>query len=167
MPRPERIRLGDLLIQAALISQAQLEQALNTQRQSGRRLGRVLVENGWVTEAQIARAVAHQIGAPFVDLSARGVAPEVAALLPELKARRLRALPLEDLRTSVRVAMADPSDLMAYDELARLLRRDVEIAVVAETELMAAIDRAYRGGSAIAGLAKELGSELEIGRAHV
>lgn len=84
----------------------------------------------------------------------------MTALLPEARARRLRALPLEETRGGVRVAMADPSDLMAYDELARLLRREVEIAVVAESQLLAAIDRSYRSGNAIAGLAQELTTEL-------
>ncbi len=84
----------------------------------------------------------------------------MTALLPEARARRLRALPLEETRGGVRVAMADPSDLMAYDELARLLKREVEIAVVAESQLLAAIDRSYRSGNAIAGLAQELTTEL-------
>ena len=162
MPRPERLRLGDLLIRSALISPQQLEQALAAQRQSGRRLGRVLADSGWVSDTQIARAVAQQTGLPFVDLASRSVAPAVAALLPETKARRLRALPLEELHGAVRVAMADPSDLQAYDELSRLLGRDVELAVVTEADLMAAIDRAYRGSEAIAGLARELTSELAI-----
>jgi len=160
MPRPERVRLGDLLIQESLISAEQLQQALTAQRQSGRRLGRVLVDSGWVTEAQIAKSLARQLGMPFVELGGRGVAPELAALLPEVKARRLRALPLDDGPAGLRVAMADPSDLMAYDELTRLLKRDIEVSVAAETQLLAAIDRAYRSGNAIAGLAQELTSQI-------
>ncbi|MBP6318548.1 MAG: type II/IV secretion system protein [Rubrivivax sp.] len=160
MARPERIRLGDLLIQEQLLSAAQLAEALADQKSSGRKLGRIFVDRGWVTEAQIARSLARQLGAPFVDLGTRSIAPEMTALLPEARARRLRALPLEETRGGVRVAMADPSDLMAYDELARLLRREVEIAVVAESQLLAAIDRSYRSGNAIAGLAQELTTEL-------
>ncbi len=160
MARPERIRLGDLLIQEQLLTAAQLTEALADQKTSGRKLGRIFVDRGWVTEVQIARSLARQLGAPFVDLATRSIAPEMTALLPEARARRLRALPLEETRGGVRVAMADPSDLMAYDELARLLKRDVEIAVVAESQLLAAIDRSYRGGNAIAGLAQELTTEL-------
>ena len=160
MARPERIRLGDLLIQEQLLTAAQLDEALADQKSSGRKLGRIFVDRGWVTEAQIARSLARQLGAPFVDLATRSIAPELTALLPEARARRLRALPLEETRGGVRVAMADPSDLMAYDELARLLKREVEIAVVAESQLLAAIDRSYRSGNAIAGLAQELTTEL-------
>ncbi len=160
MARPERIRLGDLLIQESLLTAAQLTEALADQKSSGRKLGRIFVDRGWVTEVQIAKSLARQLGVPFVDLGTRDIAPEMAALLPEARARRLRALPLESTRTGLRVAMADPSDLMAYDELARLMKRDIEIAVAAETQLLLAIDRAYRSGNAIAGLAQELTSEL-------
>ena len=62
MARPERIRLGDLLIQEQLLSAAQLAEALADQKSSGRKLGRIFVDRGWVTEAQIARSLARQLG---------------------------------------------------------------------------------------------------------
>ena len=160
MARPERIRLGDLLVQENLITPDQLSKALASQRTSGRKLGRTIIDNGWVDEVQIAKALAKQLRAPFVDMSKRSVHPEVARLLPETQARRLRALPLEETPFGVRVGMAYPTDLAAYDEVARLLKRDIELAVVAETQLLSAIDRSYRRTEEIAGLAKELGSEL-------
>jgi MSHA biogenesis protein MshE len=161
MARPERIRLGDLLIQEALITAAQLDEALAEQRKTGRKLGRVFVDRQWVTEIQIAKAVARQLRAPFIDLTTRTLRPEVAALLPEMHARRLRALPIEDTPGGpLRLAMADPTDLNAYDEVARLTRRELDLAVVAESHLLAALDRVYRGGDEIAGLARELTSEI-------
>ena len=160
MARPERIRLGDLLVQENLITPAQLAEALAAQRTSGRKLGRTIIDSGWVDEVQIAKALARQLRAPFVDMTSRSVRPEVARLLPESQARRLRALPLEETPTGVRVGMADPTDLAAYDEIARLVKRDIELAVVAESQLLSAIDRSYRRTEEIAGLAKELGSEL-------
>lgn len=160
MARPKRIRLGDLLIEQALLTSAQLEQALATQRVGGRKLGRIIIDAGWANEVQIAKILAHQLRAPFVDLGEHNVRPEVARLLPEAQARRLRALPLAETPSGVRVGMADPSDLAAYDEIVRFLKRDVELAVVAETPLLSAIDRAYHHTEKIAGLAKELGTEL-------
>jgi MSHA biogenesis protein MshE len=160
MARPERIRLGDLLVQENLITQAQLGEALAAQRTSGRKLGRTIIDNGWVDEVQIAKALARQLRAPFVDMSKRSVRPEVARLLPEMQARRLRALPLEETPTGVRVGMADPTDLAAYDEITRLVKREIELAVVAESQLLSAIDRSYHRTEEIAGLAKELGTEL-------
>jgi len=161
MARPQRIRLGDLLIQEALITADQLDAALADQKKTGRKLGRIFVDRQWVTEVQIAKAVAHQLRAPFIDLATRVLKPEVAALLPEVHARRLRALPIEDTPGApLRVAFADPTDLTAYDEVARLTRREVDLAVVAESQLLAALDRVYRGGDEIAGLARELTSEI-------
>ncbi len=165
MARPERIRLGDLLIQEVLISAEQLDEALIEQKKTGRKLGHVFIDRQWVTEVQIAKAVARQLQAPFIDLSTRTLRPEVAALLPEMHARRLRALLIEDSAPgqpvgTLRVAMADPTDLNAYDEIARITRRDIDLAVVAESQLLAALDRAYRGGDEIAGLARELTSEI-------
>ncbi len=160
MARPERIRIGDLLVQEALITSVQLQEALTAQKASGRKLGRLFVDRGWVTETQIAKALARQLRAPFVDLSQRSVRPEVAKLLPEAQARRLRALPIDEGAAGLRVAMADPSDLTAYDEVVRLVRREIEIAVVVESQLLAALDKAYRTGDEIAGLARELTTEL-------
>jgi MSHA biogenesis protein MshE len=161
MARPERIRLGDLLIQEALITDTQLHEALAAQKETGRKLGRVFIERGWVTEVQIARAVARQLRAPYIDLTPRNVRPEVARLLPEVQARRLRALPLEDQGHAVRVAMADPTDLAAYDEVTRLLKREIDLVVVAESALLATLDRAYSAGAdEMAGLARELSGEL-------
>ena len=168
MARPERIRLGDLLIQESLITAGQLDEALADQKKSGRKLGRIFVDRQWVTEVQIAKAVARQLRAPFIDLANRTLRPEVAALLPETHARRLRALPIEDGSMgsngsgsgALRVAMADPTDLNAYDEVARLTRREIDLAVVAESQLLAALDRVYRGGDEIAGLARELTNDI-------
>ena len=169
MARPERIRLGDLLIQEALITADQLGTALADQKASGRKLGRIFIDRQWVTEVQIAKAVARQLRAPFIDLANRTLRPEVAALLPETHARRLRALPIEDSQGSgqpgagappLRVAMADPTDLNAYDEVARLTRREIDLVVVAESQLLAALDRVYRGGDEIAGLARELTNDI-------
>ena len=160
MARPERIRLGDLLIQEALLTAAQLGQALAEQKSSGRKLGRIFIDRQWVTEVQIAKAVARQLSAPFIDLASRTLRPEVARLLPETQARRLRSLPIEDNGGPLRVAMADPTDINAYDEVARLTRREIDLVVVAESQLLAALDRVYRGGDEIAGLARELTSEI-------
>ncbi|HEY4080618.1 MAG TPA: GspE/PulE family protein [Burkholderiaceae bacterium] len=160
MARPERIRLGDLLVQQALLSAEQLSEALTLQKASGRKLGRVFIDKGWVSEQQIAEALARQLRIPFIDLSRRTVRPEVAQLLPEVQARRLRVLPLELTADGLMVGMADPSDIRAYDEMTQLLKHEIELVVVMESQLMSTIDLVYRGGDKIDGLAKALTSEL-------
>ncbi|MEK8029507.1 GspE/PulE family protein [Ideonella sp. DXS29W] len=160
MARPERIRLGDLLIQEQLISSEQLDKALVEQKQSGRKLGRIFIDSGFVTEVQIAKAVARQLRAPFVDLTSRVIRPEIARLLPEGQARRMRALPLEETASGLRVAMADPTDVAAWDELNRLLKREIDLAVAAESQLLAALDRSYHSTEEIAGHAQALQADL-------
>jgi MSHA biogenesis protein MshE len=160
MTRPTKFRLGDLLVQDALISNDQLMEALGEQQKSGRKLGKVLIDKGWLTEAQIARAVARQLHAPYVDLAHFPLRPETAQLLPEAAARRMRAIVLDDTHSGLLVGMADPTDIYAFDEIGRQLKRSIDLAVVTETHLLAALDRAYRSTKEIEGLARELTSEL-------
>ena len=163
MPRPEKVRLGEILLQQGLLTEAQLQEALEAQRKSGRKLGRVFVEKGFVSEDQISTALARQLQVPYVNLKQFVIKPEVAARLPETQARRFRAVVLEDGESFYRVAMADPTDLFAYDEVARFLKRDIQLAVVNESLLLQTIDRVYRRTEQISGLAQELGQELSEG----
>ena len=160
MARPEKIRLGDLLVRQEVITDDQLKLALDQQKKSGRKLGRVLIENGYVTEEGLSQALARQLGIPFVQLKFFDLKPNVVALLPEAQARRFRALVLESTGEKIRVGMADPTDLFAYDELTRVLKRDIDLAAVTEGELLTAFDRIYRRTGEITGFAKELTAEL-------
>ena len=142
MPRPEKVRLGEILLQQGLLTEQQLQDALAEQKRSGRKLGRVFVEKGFVSEEQISTALAKQLQVPYVNLKHFTVKPEVAMRLPETQARRFRALVLEDAGAFYRVAMADPTDLFAYDEVSRSLKREIQLAVV--TEIAAAADHRPR-----------------------
>ena len=82
MARPERVRLGEMLVQQGLMTAEQLTEALAAQKTTGRKLGRVIIDSGWVNEVQIAQALGKQLRIPFADLSRRSVRPEVARLLP-------------------------------------------------------------------------------------
>jgi MSHA biogenesis protein MshE len=163
--RGTRIRLGDVLVAQKLISQDQLRLALEEQKRSGRRLGRVLVESGFCADEQIAEAVSRQLGVPYVNLKLYNVNLEVVRRLPESLARRYRAIVLEDRRAKYLVGMGDPSDLFGADELQRALKREVEIAAVSEELLLQTIDRVYRRTDEISGLAREL--EQDLGDAYV
>jgi len=160
MARPEKIRLGDLLVQQKLISQAQLSEALDKQRQSGRKLGRVLIENGFVTEDEISGAIARQLNIPFLDLRQINVRPEIVRLLPEQLARRFRAIVLDQRDNKVLVAMADPTDLFAFDEIINHLNREIELAVANEGALLQFIDRVYRRTEEISELARNLTDDM-------
>jgi MSHA biogenesis protein MshE len=160
MARPEKVRLGEILVQQKLLTEDQLNQALADQKRTGRKLGRVFVENGFVTEEQISGALARQLGIPYLNLKFYNINQDVVRLLPETQARRFRALVLEDRPETVLVGVSDPTDLFAYDEIARLLKKGVELAVVNETEVLQAIDRIYRRTGEITGLARELEQDL-------
>jgi MSHA biogenesis protein MshE len=165
MGRPEKIRLGDLLIAQKIISQAQLGLALENQKKSGRRLGRVLIEQGFANEEQICEAISRQLNIPYVNLKFYNFNDQVVRRLPEAQARRFRAVVLEDRPTSCLIGMADPTDLFAFDEITRLLKRDIEVAVVSEAMLLQNIDRIYRRTDQISGLAKEL--ERDLGDSYI
>jgi MSHA biogenesis protein MshE len=165
MGRPEKIRLGDTLIAQKIISQEQLRLALEQQKKSGRRLGRILVEQGFANDDQICEAISRQLNIPYVNLKMQNVNAELVRRLPETQARRFRAILLEQRRGGYLVGMADPTDLFAYDELGRVLKRDIEAAVVGEAALLQTIDRVYRRTDEITGLAKEL--ERDVGETYI
>lgn len=165
--RPEKLRLGDVLVQQRLISQEQLQQTLELQQQTGKKVGRLLIESGVITEELLADALARQLRVPYINLKTYPFRADVVKLMPESVARRFRALVLEDKRDSLLVAMADPLDLFAYDEITRLLRRNISIAAVPESQLALACDRLYRRTEEISGLAraleKDLGDAVDFG----
>ncbi|MEW6591396.1 MAG: ATPase, T2SS/T4P/T4SS family [Pseudomonadota bacterium] len=163
----QKIRLGDLLVAQKVISSADLETALAAQKKSGRRLGRVIVETGLAAENDIAQALARQLAIPFVDLRKFNPDPSVLQLLPETQARRFRAMPLARRDGEIFVGMADPTDLSAYDEVARLIPDGIQLAVVAEGDLLAAIDRLYRRTDDIHGLTEELARDMGENEASI
>ena len=160
MARPEKIRLGDLLISQGLLTDEQLKMALEEQKRSGRKLGRIFVDSGYVTEEGISKALAGQLRIPFIDLKQFNLRPELIKLLPEAQARRFRALVLDEAGGRLRIGFSDPTDLSAYDEIVRIVRRDIEQAVVTESQLLATIDRVYHRTEEISNLTKELTAEL-------
>jgi MSHA biogenesis protein MshE len=161
--RPERVRLGDVLVAQKTISQEQLRLALEEQKRSGRKLGRALVDLGFVTEERIAQGLARQLNLPFVNLKLYNFNRAIVLKLPEAAARRFRALALEDRGATMLVGMADPTDLFAFDELTRLLKKDIEAAVVAEGEVLLALDQVYRRTDEISGHAKDLEHDMGEG----
>jgi MSHA biogenesis protein MshE len=165
MARPEKVRLGEILVQQKLLSEEQLGIALADQKRTGRKLGRVFIENGFVTEEQISGALARQLDIPYINLKFFNIHPEIVRLLPETQARRFRALALEDRRGNLLIGISDPTDLFAYDEIARLVKRDIELAVVNETEVLAVIDRIYRRTGDITDFAREL--EQDVGDSSI
>ncbi len=163
MATRKKVRIGDLLVDNKVISQQQLEQALADQKQSGRKLGKILIENDYIQEDQLLEFLSRQLDIPFIDLVHYKLEPEVVKLIPEIQARRFRALALKDNGGHILVGMSDPTNIFAFDELSRILNRSLELAVVRESDLLATIDTVYRHTEQISGFAEELSDELEEG----
>ncbi len=156
----KKIRIGDLLVEHKVISEQQLGTALSDQKKTGRKLGHVLIENGYITEDQLLDFLSRQLKLPLIDLKHFKFRPDTVRLIPETFARRYRAIVLRDDTDGLLVGMADPTDIFGYDELARLLKRPIQQAVVREADLLATIDLVYRRTDEITTLAEELGEEV-------
>ena len=161
MPLPRKIRIGEMLVNAGVVTPEQLAQALDEQKRTGRRLGRVLVEAGTVDETRLAKMLAEQLGIDYVDLRSAQIDREAVRKLPEQQARRFRALVLgRSASGGLRVGMADPTDLQAYDDLVRVLRCEIELCALSESQLLSMIDRVYEATEGLADLARELKADL-------
>ena len=165
--RREKLRLGELLLQQRLISEDVLQRTLADQPATGKRLGRLLIERGAIDDETLAHALARQLRVPVVNLNTYPLKSELVRLLPEVPARRHRALVLEERGDGLLVGFSDPLDLVACDDVARLLRCSIQIAVVPESQLVPAFDRHYRRTDEISGLAralqKDLGDAVDFG----
>jgi MSHA biogenesis protein MshE len=151
MAGPEKFRLGDLLLQQKLISEEQLAYALEQQKHVGLKLGRVLVDNAFVTEENLSETLAKQLNFPYIDLKHFQLKPELVRLLPEDQARQFHAIVLDDRNGMLLVGMADPTDLNAADEIARIVKSGIDVAVVTEGQLLESIDRGYWRAQGITG----------------
>jgi len=156
----KKIHIGKLLLNNNLITQAQLDTAIARQESSGDRLGQVLVNMGLIKENQILELLAEQLKIPLVDIKNYAFDPEVVSLLPEIYARRFRAIVLNKDKQGILVGMADPQDVMAYDEISRILDLPTHVALVREEDLLQVIDMVYRRTMEISSFAEELSQEL-------
>lgn len=157
-----KMRLGDLLVHEHIVTNEQLMQALNSQKSTGRKLGDTLIELGHIGERQLLEFLAQQLDVPFLDISQRRIPTEVASLLPEVHARRLRALILEDQGDAILIGMSDPADLGGLDQLEQMLApKRVKLAVVMESQLYEAFDGLYRRTADIESFASQLEEEYD------
>jgi MSHA biogenesis protein MshE len=159
-----KMRLGDLLVQDGMITENQLQQALADQKQNGRKLGVTLIDLGFIDEHDLLEFLARQLNIPLIELGDRKISQQVVNLIPEVQARRHRALVIEADDKSALVGMSDPADLAAVDAISQYLQpREMKLAVVPDAELLEAFDNLYRRTKDIAQFAKELQTETQDG----
>lgn len=160
IPRKQKVRIGDLLVAAGELTDEQLQECLADQKKSGLRLGKIIVDHGYVDEDRFLEFLSQQFEIPYYHLKDFKIDTELVARLPETYARRYRSLVLEEKAGELVVGMVDPMDIFAYDELSRQLGQPVSVAVVRESELMSMLDLAYRRTSDIVSFASELEGQL-------
>ncbi|ERM91664.1 type II secretion system protein E [Caldanaerobacter subterraneus subsp. yonseiensis KB-1] len=136
-------KLGELLVEVGLITEEQLKHAMEVQSKTGEKLGKVLTKLGYVTENQILEALEFQLGIPHVDLQKYYIDPEVAKLVPESVAKRHLLIPVKKSEDGLYVAMADPLNIFALDDVRIITKQNVKPLIASESSILKAIDRIY------------------------
>ena len=156
-------QLGDILLAGGLVTRDQLDTAVVEQNRLGRSLGRVLVDQGVLTESQLVASLAAQIGMRFVDLSDLQIDGSALARVPGHVARRHTAIPIGFEEGKLVVAMADPANVFAIDDIKSVASQggyvDVKPVVATRNDVVAAIDRFYRAGDELSDLSSEMDVE--------
>ena len=137
------MRLGDLLLSSGVISHEQLERALELQKESKERLGDVLVQSGIITEQQLIEALKIQLGVEFVDLTAVSIPVELAKYVPRTLAKKYCVVPVKLVRDTLYLAMSDPLDFIAQEEVKAVSRKRVIPMIATHRATEQAISRLY------------------------
>ncbi|MDO8956081.1 MAG: type IV-A pilus assembly ATPase PilB, partial [Deltaproteobacteria bacterium] len=144
------VRLGELLVSKGLITAKQLEDALQEQKISGNKLGSSLVKLGLITEKNLVSFLSRHYGVPAIDLSEAQIDPEVIKMIPPDVVFKYQVIPIKRIGSTLRVAMNDPSNILAIDDIKFLTSCHVEVFVSTESAIKAAIDKFYDSSESLA-----------------
>jgi len=141
--------LGQMLIEAKLITEEQLHHVRELQVKDGDKIERIFLQQRLITPQQLALFTSLQLGVPFVNLKREGVRPGAVALIPEQIARKYSVIPVDVTDGTLVVAMEDPRDIQAIEELAALTRKRIEPVLSTSQDIQEMIDLTYRVGGEI------------------
>src|SRR2546427_8348560 len=136
-------RLGDLLVKEKVITQEQLTQATKVQKETNCRLGSALVKLGFLTDEDVTNFLSRQYGVPAINLSYFEIDPTVVKLIPFETAKRYQILPLSRVGASLTIAMVDPTNVFAMDDIKFMTGFNIEPVVASETAITEAIKKHY------------------------
>jgi type IV pilus assembly protein PilB len=163
------VRLGEILLKESLITQDQLDKALEFQRSNGGKLGSCLTKMGFITDDDITGVLSRQYGVPSINLKYYEIDPNVIKLIPQDTALRYQVVPLSRVGSVLTIAMTDPTNVFAMDDIKFMTGFNVEPVVASESAIGEAIGRFYGGGSStheeLSNLMKDLvdeDQELEL-----
>jgi len=151
-------KIGEILVDAGLLTNAQIEEALNVSKRTGARLGRTLVNMGIVTEEGITQALAQQLGISSIPLAGIIIESQIIKLIPEILARKHKVIPIVKEGNSLKVAMFDPLNVLAMDDLKKASGCEILPLVATESEIQKAIDQYY---GMTTGSVEEIAKRLE------
>jgi len=161
-PAATRQRLGDMLLQRQLLSPAQLDELSQLQKDSGQRVGQIVLDKGWVKEADLQRVLGEQLGVHCVELRSGLYEREAALLLPKAVALRLQVLPLMRVHNTLTLATSDPQAVPVFDEVAEISACKVRIVLARRDEIARHLHDAYEGGDYSAELLDNRADDLEL-----
>ena len=163
------VRLGEILLKESLITQDQLDKALEFQRSNGGKLGSCLTKMGFITDDDITGVLSRQYGVPSINLKYYEIDPNVIKLIPQDTALRYQVVPLSRVGSVLTIAMTDPTNVFAMDDIKFMTGFNVEPVVASESAIGEAISRFYGGGASsheeLSSLMKDLvdvDQELEL-----
>src|SRR5512134_293295 len=154
-------QLGQILLEQGLLDQEQLDRALDEHRNTPKSLGRVLIDLGYIRERDLVRALAEQVGLEFVDLSDYRIDAGIATLIPEGICRRYRALAIDERDGKLLVAMSDPANVYALDDIRTITGREVQPVVATANDVEQAISKFSGMGDQVEALASEAVEALD------
>jgi general secretion pathway protein E len=138
--------LGQILVEAGLINDEQLERVLDLQHKTGQRLGQIFLQQRFVTPQQLAFFTSLQLGIPFINLKKEGVKTEAVKLIPEAIARKYGVIPVDTTDGAIVLAMEDPKDIEAVEDLAAVTMKRIEPVISISQDIQEMIDLNYRVG---------------------
>lgn len=139
----KKIKLGEILISTGKITQEQLDKALEEQKNSKKKLGQIFIDNNIITEQDIIEILEFQLGIPHINLENFVIDEEVPLLISESLARRYELIPIRKQRGKLMVAMVDPLNIFAIDDVKIATNMDIEPCICSQYDILNAIDRSY------------------------
>jgi len=155
-------RLGELLVRENLITVQQLQQAQMEQRQKGGRLGQSLTKLGIIDENELTSFLSKQYGVPSINLAEFDIDPEVISLIPQEVADKHQVIPVNRAGSTLILAMSDPSNIFAIDDIKFLTSYNIEVVVASENQISEAIDKYYASSYGFEDVMGEFDEEVDI-----
>lgn len=148
----KKIRIGDVLVAAGAITEEQLQEGLAKQKETGRKLGNALVDLGFISNDMLITVLTTQLGIDYIELKGAKIEEKVIHMVPESMVTKYQAIPIEidpDNPNILKVAMADPMDIMAMDDIGLVTNLQVEPMLASEEAIKSAIDKYYGSAQAM------------------